>query len=346
MFFNERNRYIRLQTSLFFSLLIKKKITRRKIGNALHCFWAYCMKSPVSGRAPMMISLELGNQCNANCLFCRTDKGEIPDVNPEHAGRFIPKGRMSYETAAEIIRQVAPDSLIAVLYTNGEPLLYPQIVDLIRLATENGLATMIATNGTLLNLDKAKALLEAGLNFIKIVLSGYSQEIYGVEVRHGDVEKVKTAIRDIACLNRAGRHNALIMVDYILYKYNRHELPQVRAMCRDLGVMLSVRPGNPKGGLEEREPPLSTDALPLPVSCDWLWKGIQVDWTGDIQFCCECGVWGGTKPYARFEPGRTDILKVWNNPSAQSMRFMMKNQGRYSLPICRACLRQGIAFKW
>lgn len=294
----------------------------------------------------MLINLELGNQCNVNCLFCRTASGEIPDCNPDHPERFISKGQMSYETAADIIRQVSPYCFIAVLYTNGEPLLYPQIVELTRLATKYGLATMMATNGTLLNRDKAKALLEAGLDFIKIAISGYSQEVYGVEARYGNVEKVKTAIRDIAHLKKEGRYNTVIMVDYILYKYNQHELPQVRAMCQDLGVMLSVRPGNPKGGLEDQEPPLSTVALPLPMSCDWLWKAIQVDWTGDIQFCCECGTWGGTKPYVRFEPGLTDIKKVWNGPDAQNMRSMMRDQGRFCLPICKSCLRQGIIFKW
>lgn len=139
---------------------------------------------------------------------------------------------------------------------------------------------MMATNGLLWTEEKARAILSAGIDFIKIQLSGYTQDIYSVQIRYGNVEKLKDNIRMLARVNEEEGYKAVIMLDYILYNYNRHQLDLVKEFCKELGVMLNIRPGNPNGGLEDKEPPPHPQPLPLKISCDWLWKGMQVNWNG------------------------------------------------------------------
>ena len=110
--------------------------------------------------------------------------------------------------------------------------------------------------------------------------------------------------------------------------------------------MLNIRPGNPKGGLEEKEPPLHPQPLPLKISCDWLWKGMQINWNGDVLQCCDGVVWSKSEPYATFRLGEINARAIWNGPKARKTRAIMRTKGRGGMPMCSQCTRTGVAFKW
>ena len=114
--------------------------------NVAWCSFAYFFKLSKSAPAPFILSLELWNECNAGCLFCRDAKGVIYDINPAGGGKGnVSKGKMPPEMAEDIIKQVKDRSLIAVLYTNGEPLLYKDLGRVVKTATENKMATMMTS---------------------------------------------------------------------------------------------------------------------------------------------------------------------------------------------------------
>ncbi|MBF0595398.1 MAG: radical SAM protein [Candidatus Omnitrophica bacterium] len=342
-----RNNYFFLKIKLFSLACFKRKITLRKVWNVFLCSLFFLLKTKRSGPAPFILSLELGNECNANCLFCRDAKGVIHDINkinPLPGG--ITKGVMPYEMAANLVSQVKDDALIVVLYTNGEPLLYKDLSRLIAFCSANQMMSMIATNGLLLNEQNIREILGASIDFIKIQLSGFTQEIYNVQVRCGNVERLKQNIRLLVDTRKAMKSSTFIMIDFIQYNYNRHQLLLVREFCRDLGVALSVRCGNPQGGLEGREPSQSLEPLPLLMSCDWLWKGMQVNFNGEILPCCDGVIFSGSKPYHVVGAGSTDIRQIWNGEAAQKMRHLIVTQGRGAVPLCAVCYRKGVAFKW
>jgi len=340
-----KNRYILLRLRIIIGIIRKRKVSARKLFNATRCFLSYWMRSGKSSRAPFLINFELWNECNEKCLFCRTARGEIYDQNPNGGGEFIPKGKMPYEMYAEIINQVKDYLLMAVLYVNGEPLLYKDIFRAIKLATEHGVATTIATNGILLNEKKCSQLLNAGIDFIKIAVSGYSQEVYSIQHRLGDIEKIKRNIISLARMNRQGGHGAIIMIDYILYNHNRDEVDAFRNFANELGIMFNLRQGNPKG-MEDTESPQTTAPLPVNIPCDWLWKILTVNWNGDLLPCCDYTVWSGSRPYARFEMNETRIAQVWNGDEIMKMRRTHATKGRKPIPICSVCSRRGTAFKF
>ncbi len=341
----QRNRYWDLQFKLFLRVLKTKKVTIRKLLNVALCDLAYLLKWSKGSPTPYILSLELWNECNAGCLFCRDKKGKIHDINPQGTG--ISKGKMPAEMAMEIISQLKEDILVAVLYTNGEPLLYKDLAKVIQHATDNRVATIIASNGLLFTEENARAILEAGIDLIKIQLSGFTQDIYGIQIRYGEVEYLKENIRMLARLNQEGHYQTVIMIDYILYNYNKHQLHLVKEFCAQLGVKMNIRRGNPFGGLENLEPSLfSKSMLPLKDSCDYLWKVMQVNFNGDILPCCEAVVWSNPKKYGSFHLGQTDVYKVWRGADAQSVRELMKTKGRAGAAICAQCTRKGVCFKW
>jgi hypothetical protein len=147
-------------------------------------------------------------------------------------------------------------------------------------------------------------------------------------------------------MRNAGRHDTVIMVDWISYQYNAHQLPLIEKFCRELAILMNIRPGNPRGGLEGKEPALPAEKIPLEESCDWPWKTIQVNFNGDILICCDGVVFSGCPVLARYETGKTDLNIVWNGSAFRGVRRSLKTQGRASIPICSQCSRRGIHFKW
>ena len=77
----QRNQYRFLQFNLLLRVMKKGKISLRKVLNVLSCDLAYLLKWKKGSRAPYILSLELWNECNAGCLFCRDKKGKIHHAN-------------------------------------------------------------------------------------------------------------------------------------------------------------------------------------------------------------------------------------------------------------------------
>jgi MoaA/NifB/PqqE/SkfB family radical SAM enzyme len=173
-----RNNYLFLRSRILFLVIKRRKLTVKKIFNALYCYTAYFLRLKKSAASPYLINFELGNECNERCVFCRTSDGEVYDANPNSAGQYISKGTMLFEIFAGIISQVRDRLIMAVPYVNGEPLLSKDIYQVIQYATDNKVATMVATNGILLNEFNCEKLLVAGIDFIKVHISGFTRPIH------------------------------------------------------------------------------------------------------------------------------------------------------------------------
>jgi len=242
-------------------------------------------------------------------------------------------GIMPIEIFEAIIRQTKKTLLMAIPYVNGEPFIYKDLDKAIKIATDNNVATMIATNGILLNKENIDMILNNGLNFIKIHVSGYSQPIHSVEHRVGNVESIKENLKLLSKMIKERKKSLIVMVDYILYKHNAHELELFRKFTKDLGFMFSVRPGNPRDMEDKEEKQYKKKSLPINVPCDWLWKVLTINWNGDILPCCDYGIWSGLEGYGKFSVGKTNILEVWNGPVVIKMRRTHRKYGRRPVPI-------------
>ena len=144
----------------------------------------------------------------------------------------------------------------------------------------------------------------------------------------------------LARINEEEGHKAVIMIDYILYNYNRHQLDLVKEFCKELGVMLNIRPGNPKGGLEEKEPPLHPQPLPLKISCDWLWKD-AVNWNG-MSFSVATVSFGASQNLTRrFNWGAVNAREIWNGPKAKKDTSHHEDQRPRGSPCVRNARVQG-----
>lgn len=106
----------------------------------------------------MLISWNTTQACNLTCVHCYREAGA--------------KSHLELSTAEgkKLIREISQAGFKIMIFSGGEPLMRPDIYELIRFAKEQGLRPVLGTNGTLLTADAVQRLKEAGAMRVGISL--------------------------------------------------------------------------------------------------------------------------------------------------------------------------------
>ena len=110
------------------------------------------------------IRVSLTPKCNLSCIYCHKE------------GEESPKEQLSGEEIAEILRVAAKFEIRSVKFTGGEPLLRPDLPEIVR-SVPAGMESSLTTNGTLLA-GLAFPLKEAGLRRVNVSLDSLNPETY------------------------------------------------------------------------------------------------------------------------------------------------------------------------
>lgn len=90
----------------------------------------------ISGRPrPFFVQYSLLNACNAGCVYCNCPKRE--------------DAHTSVDTHARTLAELARLGAVRIKFLGGEPLLHPQIGDLVRVTRQLGMRAAVVTNGFL-----------------------------------------------------------------------------------------------------------------------------------------------------------------------------------------------------
>lgn len=92
------------------------------------------------------VNFHLWEPCNMRCKFCFAT---FQDVKQS----ILPKGHLPKNQAIEVVSHLAEIGFEKITFAGGEPTLCPWLPDLITTAKEQGLTTMIVTNGSRLTDD-------------------------------------------------------------------------------------------------------------------------------------------------------------------------------------------------
>jgi MoaA/NifB/PqqE/SkfB family radical SAM enzyme len=353
-------KYFSLKAKIFITLFLKRKISLKKMFNVVYSSIAYWLNLSRSSKYPVVINMELSNKCNERCVFCRDEKGNIFDLNPnkENSNEFIMKGKMDFDVFSKIVNEVKNYSLLIIPYVNGEPFVYKHIDKVLKLLKYNRSGSILSTNGILLNEKNIDLILDEDLDQIKIHVSGYTNPIHQIEHTIGDVEEIKKNLINLSNKIMQKKSRIIVMIDYILYDHNKHELEMFKKFSKSLNFNFSIRPGNPfqlkekRGYTENKQPEINASEIP----CEWLWKVLTVNWNGDLLPCCDYVVWGKTDGYGTITKDFNNLNKdkkivpniesIWNGSKIIEMRNTHSKVGRKTIPICSQCNRVGVEYKY
>jgi len=122
--------------------------------------------SAVANHEPVCLYLETTNRCNLLCTTC-----------PRTYEQLEPEADMSWELFTSLIDQY-PNIARVVLHGIGEPMLVKDLAQRVKYLKDRGVYVLFNTNGTLLTEANGKALIEAGLDELRVSLDAAESDVY------------------------------------------------------------------------------------------------------------------------------------------------------------------------
>lgn len=185
-------------------------------------------QSELSGHAseePVCLYLETTNRCNLLCVTC-----------PRTYEQLEPEADMPWALFTSLIDQY-PKIARVVLHGIGEPMLVKDIAERVKYLKDRGIYVLFNTNGTLLNDANGRALIEAGLDELRVSLDAAESEVYQM-VRGKDffakiVQNVKNFTRMQREMNAAKPRVSLWLTGL---RETVDQLPDFVRLAHEVGV--------------------------------------------------------------------------------------------------------------
>jgi MoaA/NifB/PqqE/SkfB family radical SAM enzyme len=130
--------------------------TQRKVDPRRYHEAVAAERSPHAEDMPVCVYLETTNRCNLLCTTC-----------PRTYEELEPPADMSWALFTSIVDQL-PGLVRAVLHGVGEPMLVRSLPRMVRYLKDRNVYVLFNTNGTVLNERSGRALIEAGLDELRV----------------------------------------------------------------------------------------------------------------------------------------------------------------------------------
>lgn len=162
---------------------------------------------------PFYADIDVTRRCNMRCLGCPYQSSKTRGPTPgDHSVKDL-----DLEILDKIIRGLVQLKTPEVfLCGEGEPMLHPQLTDIIAALKQAGLKVQLFTNGTLFNEKYAKKLLDSGLDVLRISLWATTPQEFEKLYPGARPEQLDEIITGIKVFTRVKAENKLILPLVIL----------------------------------------------------------------------------------------------------------------------------------
>jgi MoaA/NifB/PqqE/SkfB family radical SAM enzyme len=183
---------------------------------------------------PINMHIELVNYCNVKCRVCPTGLGELAR-KPQ---------AMSPALFEKLLDEAGPYLMTASLWSWGEPLLHPELSQMLRIVQGRGITTFLSTNGQKLDDPEVqKALIEYPPTYLIVCIDGITDETNQQFRTNAKLEPVIKGVKQLARMKEErGQKFPVLHMRYIVMKHNEHELPSLPEFAEKNSFdMLTIR---------------------------------------------------------------------------------------------------------
>ncbi len=281
--------------------------------------WNENPKNHLTGEFPIHLDLEATSVCNLKCFMC------FQSFAPP------PRGFMAMELYKKIIDEGSKKGLCSLkLMYRGEPLLHPNIVEMVRYAKEKGIMeVMFNSNATLLTEEKARALIDAGLDKLICSVDGYTKEVYE-SVRIG--AKFETTLQNIKTLQRLkkemGKKNPTLRVQMVDTPRNHEQMEGYIKFWSEIADHVAVEDMN-----DWHDKDLKAVVASKDFDCPMPYQRLIVLFDGKVTICCG-------NIYGKLVAGdltKQTVEEVWKGPVMQQLRKNIAEGNSHRVRICAEC---------
>lgn len=140
------------------------------------------MSRPDTQNQSLSLRISVTDKCEFRCLYCMPSEG-VPRLGHDDI--------LSFEQIVDFVSLAKSQfDLRKVHLTGGEPLVRKNIVDLVRMISEIGVADLALTTNACKLASLAGELKNAGLNRVNVSLDSLDPETFAMLTRGGDLAKV------------------------------------------------------------------------------------------------------------------------------------------------------------
>jgi sulfatase maturation enzyme AslB (radical SAM superfamily) len=277
---------------------------------------------------PLGIFIEPTNVCNFRCTICP----ESFEDYQETTGYYQRMSWATWQVIAQNLSVFVPNVLR--FYFLGEPLLNPDLPNMIRQAVDEKLAkrTELTTNGSLLTAKTARKLVASGLDYLKVSVYGTTNEEY--RAASGSKYDSDTILANVKQLRRirdelgskTPRLVALYVNDATTEQRDRF-FAQYDDVVDECGLDALHNWGT------EELIQLGRQRLNNRVVCKHPFINLSIRSTGIVSVCC--ADWGNDLNIGDL---RTETLyDIWHGEKLRRIRELHLTGHRDVLPICARC---------
>lgn len=252
---------------------------------------------------------------------------------------------MSQELFEKIAKDASRSGIGLICLNNiGEPLMDERLFERIRLLKKYGLKVMLHTNGSLLDEERGRLMLETGVDNVGISLDAFSKETYErIRIGLSFKEVVENTMNLVEMKKRKNARSPLIKVNFAIQDANIHEVRSFYDFWHNKVDHVNVNLAHDWAGTFGVKSYASyhiNNSPPTLNPCRALWKEMIVLNDGRVSLCCfdyaGSTIMGDLKTQG--------IMEVWQGERFQEYRKKHIENKRKSLPLCKSCSRYCLWF--
>ncbi len=161
----------------------------------------------------------VGRRCNLRCVHCYSHSRDLDYT-----------GELSREEGMRLIDDLGDFGVPVVLFSGGEPLMRPDIFELIARAREKNMRAVLSTNGTLIVPDIAARLKDCGLSYVGVSLDGLKETNDRFRGASGAFDRALEGIR--TCLSSGIK----VGLRFTMSRRNAHDVGGIFDLIEQEGI--------------------------------------------------------------------------------------------------------------
>lgn len=297
------------------------------------------MKKPWHWGMPYSISVEPTTSCNLKCPQC-----------PSGLRKFTrATGNIDIQTLKVLLDQSAKTLMYITFYFQGEPFIHKDFLEMVRMAKKKRIFVATSSNAHFIDKEKAKEIVQSGLDKLIISMDGTDQSTYEKYRRGGNLETVISSIKHLVEAKKiANSQFPVLELQFLVLRHNEHQMEKVKELGKEWGVDYVQFKSAQVYEYEEGEDFIPEnlqhtryEKMPdgkyrikssLPNRCPRMWRSSVMTWDGNIVPCC-------------FDKDATQQMgnileiplnKIWKSQDYKKFRHQILND-RKQIEICRNC---------
>ncbi len=321
-----------------FSSIRKQELTR-EFNNAGELLFmnatanaSYTFYGRLNKDFPSQVIMDTTEICNLACIHCPHPTFK----KSEHYGARCLEAPLIKKIVDEV-REHGRGIVQYIRFTGeGEPLIHPDIFEILTYAAANsGTTVTLTTNGSLMTEKKVEQLLDTGLGVIDISIDAFSPETYAKVRVNGDLNVTRHNVQTLLKAVKRREAKTKIVVSYVEQPANTHETKQFEAFWKENGADFVVvrRLHSGAGAAQNIAKELKNAPAPPRYPCLYPWERVVVNPRGELAFCPQDWVHGSI-----IGDLRTSTIKaIWASDAYTKLRDAHLNNSFAGHSFCGNC---------